>query len=498
MIDFVIIGELLIIVLIVVYQFKFYFSTKRLIDDLPLVFPSHLSAESLKTESVEGLDDAIKVLNNYDGYSPSFREILSATNAYLRNNMGSVDFQILQNISERVSESKEQQVSSNISLPLYIGLMGTFVGIVLGLSKIAWLGVQDDSIQSFIVGVLIAMVGSLIGLLLTVVNSSRNFRNAQIERDIRKNRYYNFLQSELLPHLGNNLFQALDKLRHNLNSFNSGFGENLFEFNQGFKNNVIDLSKSVSSISANLGIINKNTQIQADFLNKLDKIGYNRMASANIAVFNKLEEVLPLFTRFVDTQRDFTNSLSDISEIAKLLHNTINRLQKFEENLNLVGEGLVQSDIVGSQLLRQVERQVFELESKHNLIKEYAFKHEDQFKEYLETAKHDLTTLTRSIETAFKEAFDFGFEGNLLTKLTYLEDIDGQVNELNNRVETLSHKIENSSTSQDIISAIKDVSEKFEKHNISTSLHRPPSRRKRKGVLERFKDFIYTGNSKRL
>ena len=68
------------------------------------------------------------------------------------------------------------------------------------------------------------MVASFFGLLLTVISNSGKFKTAKASCDERKNEFYNFLQVELLPHLSNSLYDALDRLKANINDFNEKFG----------------------------------------------------------------------------------------------------------------------------------------------------------------------------------------------------------------------------------------------------------------------------------
>ena len=80
-----------------------------------------------------------------DNASPEFRAILLDTNDYLRHNKGAAaDFGILKDISERQSEVLDNEVQANVATPLYLGLLGTFLGVILGLVGIARNGVSDD------------------------------------------------------------------------------------------------------------------------------------------------------------------------------------------------------------------------------------------------------------------------------------------------------------------------------------------------------------------
>ena len=121
-------------------------------------------------------------------------------NDYLIRNKGAADFDILKELAERKSASQQSAIDSNIALPLYIGLLCTFTGVIIGLIRIATDGVSDDAIQAFIGGVLIGMIGSAVGLALTT-RSNFVFKNAKKTRDGKQYDYFSFLRSNILPTL---------------------------------------------------------------------------------------------------------------------------------------------------------------------------------------------------------------------------------------------------------------------------------------------------------
>lgn len=131
-----------------------------------------------QVEPIEYADvDLIKVKNNSG--SVAFQEVIKETNAYLCKNVGtSAEFSIIQDICERKIESLETQISNTVNVPLYLGLAGTFIGIITGLAGIAF-NVEDlfnagemSPLRNLLVGVVIAMIASFVGLYLMIRNSS--------------------------------------------------------------------------------------------------------------------------------------------------------------------------------------------------------------------------------------------------------------------------------------------------------------------------------------
>ena len=150
---YIAIGLTLFVVLV---QFIFFVKSMNECDKLSKLFPSKLNDQGkslliikdsiINRESKQLVDDnSPKILNSADlkviklialessekNISPHFRGILSSTNSYLKNNIDTTaEFNILRDIADRVSDSEENKIASTISLPLYIGLMGTFVGVI--------------------------------------------------------------------------------------------------------------------------------------------------------------------------------------------------------------------------------------------------------------------------------------------------------------------------------------------------------------------------------
>ena len=236
-IEYIIIS--VVIITIVFFQRKVFLEVQNNIKTLKYLFPKikNLSIESEKIDQYSDLTYD-KVQANGD-VSKGFHEILDSTNSYLKNNKGSAaDFKIIKDITERQIETLENKIESNISSPLYLGLLGTISGIVIGLIFFVAAIIDNDkllesasSIQPLLVGVILAMTASAIGLILTIINSSFGFKDAAFDNERKKNQYYDFIQANLLPKLSKDVSDSLNSLKSNLDHFNNKFGENLINYN---------------------------------------------------------------------------------------------------------------------------------------------------------------------------------------------------------------------------------------------------------------------------
>lgn len=259
--------------------------------------------------------------------SVAFAEILSDTNTYLRNNKGAAaDFNILKDISERQSSVLEDEITATVATPLYVGLLGTFLGVIFGLSGIILGGgVTNEAIQTFIAGVVVAMLGSFVGLLLTLWGNTL-FKNARFMRDRHQNDYYTFLQAQLLPRLHSDMAGSLTSLKAVLDAFN-----------REFLDKVADFKPIIAGITANIAV-------QKDFLQKLEEIGYDQMAQASLQVFDKVTQSTEEFQKFLGYQQALNRALEAGAGTAATVQNILNRLAGFEQGINNVGQYIGQHD----------------------------------------------------------------------------------------------------------------------------------------------------------
>ena len=76
----------------------------------------------------------VVIINNENEVA---KEIENSINTYLIKNKGAVsDFNLIKDIVERNCDAVESEIESVTPMPLYIGLVGTMLGIIVGLGAI--------------------------------------------------------------------------------------------------------------------------------------------------------------------------------------------------------------------------------------------------------------------------------------------------------------------------------------------------------------------------
>ncbi|TGD78411.1 hypothetical protein [Hymenobacter wooponensis] len=328
-----IILEVAVVAIVVGLQIRTFLRTRANAQRLAQLYPSK---EALRVEQRIVLPDG-RDLPDYaadapadafasnlikaENASPEFQEILLDTNDYLRHNKGAAaDFGILKDISERQSEVLDNSVQANVATPLYLGLLGTFLGVILGLLGIARNGVSDENaLTPFLTGVLIAMTGSFVGLLLTLLGNGV-LRQAREQLDRKQNQYYTFLQARLLPVLHADMASSLTNLKSVLDAFNQQFVGQVELFNP-----LMDK-------------VTQNIKVQSDFLERLDTIGYDKMAAANILVFEKVRESAEMFAAFTGYQQKLNDMLAKGYQSAESVNSILDRLRGFEKGINDLGQ----------------------------------------------------------------------------------------------------------------------------------------------------------------
>ena len=270
----------------------------------------------------------VNIVTSTDSDNYIFNKIQLAINNYLIRNRGAAsDFNLIKDIIERNTDAIEEDINISISIPLYLGLMGTMLGIVIGLFNMPDLGDNeslDQGITLLIGGVKIAMIASFVGLLLTIVNSGLVYKKAKSLNENKKNDLYTFIQIELLPIINQGLASTFESLQRNLLKFNDEFSVNL----KGL-NGIFDSSRSA-------------IKEQKDLLDALDKAKVSDMTKYNVTVLKQLDVSVKQFEKFNDYMSNVNLFVENSQQIVKSSNELLKRTSNFKviaENLeNRLGE----------------------------------------------------------------------------------------------------------------------------------------------------------------
>ena len=368
------------VVIVLFLQFSSFNKTRKKIKSLETFFPYHESLTTVESSIAENIldsstelhkfitnpptrrihdpeaedDDEEEYTNDYRDITlikvktktnESFRKVVYDTNAYLCKNVGtSADFSILQDICEREIEALEAQISNSINVPLYLGLAGTFIGIITGLGGIAFNvkalfdASNMDPLSSLLYGIIIAMVASLIGLILMVLNSAFNYKKAVSECDKNKNAYYDFLRRELMPTLSSSMAASLNALKNVLGEFIGKFGHNL------------------DAYADSAELLNENIEKQHLLLVEINKMNQKDMAVQIAETFKSLKDSADSLGIFRTYQEILNDTIAKMDGAVLRIDSIINSFNSFGNALQIVVKNQSVASDLQSQFRTAIEK----------------------------------------------------------------------------------------------------------------------------------------------
>lgn len=372
-------------------------------------------------------------------------KLLSEINSYIVKTKGTTDFAVIQNKVERVLNMLYEQAEAKLSFPTHWGLMGTFVGVFMGIVMFipGFSGdgeVRDNSIKNLLLGVVVSMLTSFIGLLLTTLNTAY-LSKTQKEVEEDKNEFYNFIQTELMPSLDVSLVVAITKLHQTVDEFEPAFQKVISKFQstfdkctkafgESFEKNVSIVANAVDVMGKNMDKINENIELQKSVLStfKSDEVvrgleKYVEAANHFVGItqsLNKFEEarrmMLAAAQEAINLQNAYSESLIIPREVAVRINQILDRVKDFEENINRLGKKLNDRDILGNDVVNAIRDQVNGIEKKNKIAESYLQKADGDLENLFIEQTKVIKNLNSRYEVAISSHID-GFD-DLMDKLT--------------------------------------------------------------------------------
>jgi biopolymer transport protein ExbB/TolQ len=319
---YVIVG--IFIAIIICLQIQVFISTLKKIKFFKSIFPDSVKSFSLKENDSNctqedlssGNDEVSQILCPHE--NSTLKAILETLNQYLVKNRGAAsDFNLMKDVVERYTESKNEEISVQQPITLYLGLAGTMIGIIVGISYIAISGNLTSSIMmtditALMICVAIAMSSSLLGVSFTTTLSWMA-KKALTEVEQKKNDFYSWLQTELLPTLSGNTASALSLLQ-----------QNLISFNQTFNSNIKNLDTALATVS-------NTTKDQADFITQINGLDIKKIAQSNILVLKDLQSCTSKLEVFNQYMQNVTSYLNAVQQLNTNIGNSMERTKSIEQ-----------------------------------------------------------------------------------------------------------------------------------------------------------------------
>lgn len=463
----------IIILCIIALQIYFFVKNLNRMHEFRDIFESNETWEISKDEDTGFVNGIIGNGNSI------FVAIRQSINKYLRNNAGSViDFSLLKDAVDRHCDSVEDDISSQMPVPLYCGLAGTMLGVIIGLSSLLYTGSvtsllgasknkqqtelvaqqqtengiteeekerQDeantqaaaDGVNDLLTGVAWAMIASICGIGLTTANSLK-FKKCKLQEESGKNEFLAWMQSKLLPELPSDTSDALNKLVKNLNRFNNTF-----------KQNTSDLGETLSKV-------NESYKIQADIIQAVHDMDVMKMAKANVKVLEQLQsctDELEQFQQYLNSINGYTEAIQHFTE---LFNSESDRLHVLEEIRDFftrhkaeIAKNITDEDVALKKALKNLENTSIE---------------------NIDELKKNLTTQSEAFKTTNRELLE-----TLTQQMNAFPKINKNLEEISKipaALEKLAKKIEQSNDN-----VVKQVQLKLNTLSMSGASHEETSAR---------------------
>ncbi len=400
----------IVVLIIILLQLYFFIKNLKRMHEFRDIFLHGNSWQVTKdsdTDFVSGINGA--------GNSV-YKAIENSINKYLANNKGAViDFHLLKDAVDRHCDSIEDDINAQTPVPLYCGLAGTMVGVIIGL----WSLLSTNSltnlmggdayaensmvaaasgVNDLLGGVAWAMVASIVGIALTTINSIR-FKNCKLKEENGKNSFLAWMQARLLPELSTDMSDSLTKLVKNLNSFNSNFALNSKELRNTFKQ------------------VNETYSIHANVIKTIHEMDVMKMASVNVNVLRELQNTtgkLELFNEYLDSVKGYTDT---IQKFNSQFHAESERLHVLEQIRDFFKTEMSQIEQRKAEIAKTVgnvdlylKDSLTELGNNANLnlerIKQHLVLQSDIFKTFLDEEKQLFLDMSSEIRSTFSKQSD--------------------------------------------------------------------------------------------
>jgi len=285
--------------------------------------------ENIPSRIEEGLDEDyinLSLIVSQKEGMPKGRlgKIIHRTNEYLCKNTGtSADLSVLRDISDNQKGALEDDIQNSLNVPLYLGLAGTFVGIITGLigvdfNQIFGTTSNLDGLQHLLYGVVAAMFASLLGLGFTVYNSAISYKNAVSKSNEGTEEYINFLRRELMPLLSNSMASSLNSLKGVLGHFVDKFGRNL------------------DAYADSTELLNDNLEKQHLVLSEINKLSLTQTANKIAETFIQLKESADSLNVFRTYQKQLNSTIANVSGMVNQIQTIIGNFNDFATGLSVV------------------------------------------------------------------------------------------------------------------------------------------------------------------
>ena len=429
---FPMIASIVVVLFVVCFQFIKFFQNRKRIN----LFSSIFAGQDYDLEK----DENDLVVGITGSGNEIFDDIKNSINGYLGGTQGTeVDFELLKDSVDRHCDMIEDEINSQMPLPLYFGLAGTMGGAIIGLFALVFGGSilnlmsgasgpnatgAASNINDLLWGVAIAMVASAFGIILTSLNTIY-FKDKKLQEETGKNKFLAWMQSRVLSAVPSSVSQQMKALVSQLSTFNRNFKSN------------------TDSINTTLSRAKEVYQSQADVIEEYKAIDLEGIATGVSGIMRRLRsstESLDNFTQYLDTVHEYYEEMQTFVE--KLDRETerigiLQDIQKFfQSHKTVIAEETTEAhkniqqsiQAVKASTEQQVNETYIALTEQSKKLKDAVDENNEQFK-----------VLCQEMRKKFQE--EMGEMPAVAQNLKKLEDIPGKLDEVVNKISQSQNRL---------------------------------------------------------
>ena len=379
------------------------------------------------------------------------KDVVKTINNYLKKNKGgAADFHLIKDIVERHTDSIDEEINHKLPVPIYLGLMGTVLGIIIGLYSLSFeynpaTNALDgelfvNSVDGLITGVKQAMICSFVGLGLTTLLSSWRYMGAKSKLEAQKNAFYDFIQTRLLPQMTKDAASTILALQSNLEKFNTSFEENI----KGFGGIMDEIHTAFDS--------------QVALQKELKKMDLTQVANLNANVLVQLRNSMTEFEKFTQYLGQMNSFVRSTAKLTDSINDQLQRTEAVETITNAMQDNIQKNQLVMEKLrvfLERVNEQEAVVTAAGEIdstmaqaieeLKTHAQEQINSIRTYTTEATEDLHDLVTSERGHLRKLDNLGKLDELdklVSAITSMKEDNRTMNSaLENKIETLAHAV---------------------------------------------------------
>ena len=439
-------ASIAVVLLVVVFQLTKFFQNRKRIKLFSKIFAGQdYDLEKDENELVVGITGSGNEI---------FDDIKGSINGYLGGTQGTeVDFQLLKDSVDRHCDMIEDEINSQMPLPLYFGLAGTMAGAIIGLFALVFGGSilelmagkagavangAANNINDLLWGVAIAMVASAIGIILTSMNTIY-FKDKKLQEETQKNKFLAWMQSRVLAAVPSGVSQQMQALVSQLAMFNRNFRSN------------------TEAINITLSTAKQVYQSQASVIEEYKAIDLEGIATGVSSIMRRLKsstESLDNFTQYLNTVHEYYDKMQVFVEKLDKETERIGILQDIQKFFNSHKAVIAEETSNAHKDIQQSIKAVQE-STQQQVNETYASLTEQsrRLRDAVDENNQQFRNLCQDMRDKFKEQMDS--MPSIAQNLARLEELPNKLEDSITRITEIQRQMASdlSSASQRIVSA---------------------------------------------